>query len=51
LDKTIDNNKKGFYFNMKAVFNNKNIFIVATKDILKNTLLTLVRGIVYYNKY
>ena len=35
---------------MKAAFNNNNIFIVATKDILKNTLLTLVGGIIYYNK-
>ena len=50
LDKTIDNNKKGFYFNMKPVNNNKQINVVPTKDILKNILITLVRGNIYYNK-
>ena len=50
FDKTIDNNKNGFYFNMKAVNNKGNINIVSTKYILKNTLITLIRGNIYYYK-
>lgn len=50
FDKTIDYNKNGFYFNMKAVYNKGNINIVATKDILKNTLITLIGGNIYYYK-
>ena len=50
LQKTMELNKKGIYYNLEGIKNNLNIYIKCTSDIIKNTLITIIGGTVLFYK-
>ena len=50
LSKTIENNKNGLFYNIRAENQDGKIFLKSTNNIKKKTLITLVGGTIYYLK-
>lgn len=50
LEETLNLNRKGIYYNLKGVVRNGKPTIVASDNIPKNVLITMIGGLVYFKK-